>query len=195
VDQVSFYLENEFFNIGLPAGAYTWSWEEMLKGRGTYDGLFSSTHGGWKFNTNAPYTYVTNSVLTQIPDSEATFISNSQLQTNAFFDVTSASFGTNDMALFGSGGSAYAQAHRNRILSDAIPALTLPLGANPVLQAGIVTENIDMQTIENGWPSGRQALKVGAAAAGEWHHSDCRQVAYTFTRNLFTNIVTLGGLK
>ena len=52
-DQVIFYLENELFNIGKPVGTYTWAWQEMLKGRGQYDGLISSTHGGWKFNTNA----------------------------------------------------------------------------------------------------------------------------------------------
>jgi hypothetical protein len=191
-DQVIFYLENELFNIGKPVGTYTWAWQEMLKGRGQYDGLISSTHGGWKFNTNAPYAYVTNGVVTQIPNSQATLTPNSQLQTNAFFDATSPSFGTADLALFGASGSTYAQAHRNRILSDAIPALTLPVGANPVsiiTPPGQADRNIDMQTLKNNWPIGRTIDQ------GNWHHSDCRQVAYTFTHNLFDDIVTYGELQ
>src|SRR5258708_37126166 len=168
----------------------------MLKGRGEIDELLSSTHGGWRFETNSVYFYYTNGVYTHMPDSRASLLPNSQLQTNAFFDVPSAYFGAADAALLGAGGSAYAQAHRNRILSDAIPALTLPLGANPVSQAGIVAQNSDMQSsFENGWPSGRQARQVGAVAAGEWHHSDCRQVAYPFTHKIFDNIVNLGELK
>ena len=63
-DEVKYYLGTEELNAGLPTGDYTWAWQEMLKGRGQFDGLISSTHGGWKFNTNAPYAYVTNGVIT-----------------------------------------------------------------------------------------------------------------------------------
>ena len=59
-------------------------------------------------------------------------IDNHELKTNAFFNLASGSFFsfTNDLALETSSGSTYAQANRNRILSDAIPCLTLPLGSN-----------------------------------------------------------------
>jgi hypothetical protein len=130
--------------------------------------------------------------------SQASSLSNVQLSTNAFFDVTSTSFGNADLALYGSGGSAYAQAHSNRILSDAIPSLTLPVGANAVttLDEPGNTHNFDMQgALENGWAAGRPRLQVGSSAAGEWHHSDCRQIAYTFTYQLFDKFTTLGNLK
>ena len=179
--QVAYYIENEVFNLGQPSGSYAWAWQEMLKGRGGSDGVMGSTHGGWKFNT----AYATNGV--QMPNSQATLLPNSQLQTNAFFDVTSSSFGNADLALYGTSGSSYARTNQNRILSDAIPALTLPVGANPVTGVGIVAGNTDMQTLENGWPAGRSTTR--------WLHSDFHQIAYTFTHQLFDNIVTLGGLQ
>ena len=57
--------------------------------------------------------------------------------------------------------------------------------------------NFDMQaSYENGWPAGRYTSEVyGAAAAGEWHHSDIEVVAYTFTYQLFNKMVTDGNLK
>jgi hypothetical protein len=101
--------------------------------------------------------------------------------------------------MFGATGSTYAQANRNRILSDAIPALTLPVGANAVTNLDVRfggNHNFDMQAVfENGWPSGRATLRVGAASFGEWHHSDCREVAYTFTHKLFDEIVNDANLR
>jgi len=175
-----------------PVASFMWVWQEKGKGRCSSDGLLSSSHGGWKFNT----LYNTNGGL--MPSSQASLLSNSTLQTNAFFDVTSTNFGAVDLALFGSGGSTYARAHRNRILSDTIPSLTLPVGANAVttLDEPSNPHNFDMQgTFENGWPAGRPPRQVGIAAAGEWHHSDCHQIAYTFTYELFDKFVTLGNLK
>jgi len=155
----------------------------MLKGRGTSDNLFSSTHGGWKFNLN---------FYGPISPSDAAALTSSQLQTNPLFDVTGPIFFA-DTNLFRSTGSAYALAHHNRILSDAIPALTLPVGANPVPKLspplGTVERNFDEQTLKNNWPADRTSDQ------GNWHHSDCRQVAYTFTHKLFDDIVTFGGLK
>jgi hypothetical protein len=97
------------------------------------------------------------------------------------------------MALYGSGGSTYAQVNRNRILSDAIPALTLPVGANPVDRLG-VDRNVDMSatTFENGWPAARLANNL---ENNKWHHSDFDYVAYPFTHNLFDEIVNDGSLK
>lgn len=52
-------------------------------------------------------------------------------------------------------------------------------------------------TYENGWPLGRNPPQypIGTTAFGEWHHSDIRAVAYTFTYQLFDKIVTVGNLK
>jgi hypothetical protein len=180
---------------GIPVASYTWCYQELLKGRCPYEDVLGSTHGGWRFNTNAPYAYVTNGVVTQIPNSQATIIPSSQLQTNAFFDATSPQFGSADLVLFGSGGSSYAQAHRNRILSDAIPAVTVPVGANHVSRLapfGQADRNYDMMSLQNGWPYGRL---ITSERNNNWHHSDFHEVAYTFTCPLFNQIVTLGNLK
>jgi hypothetical protein len=172
-----------------PLASFMWVWQEKGKGRCASDGLLSSSHGGWKFNS----AYDTNGAHLGV--SQASSLSNAQLSTNAFFDVTSTSFGNADLALYGSGGSAYAQAHSNRILSDAIPSLTLPVGANAITNLDIEfggKRNFDMTTeLENGWPT----VRLNSNEGNRWHHSDCRQIAYTFTYQLFDNIVTLGELK
>jgi hypothetical protein len=78
----------------------------------------------------------------------------------------------------------------------------LPIGANPVpiLSPPLspTQKNFDMQTTyENRWPLGRNPPKypVGTTAFGEWHHSDVRAVAYTFTYQLFDKMATVGNLK
>lgn len=130
-----------------------------------------------------------------LPPGQAALLPNSQLQTNAFFDFASTNF-TGDLALYGSLGNAYAFTYRNRILSDAIPALSLPIGANPVGRLQASGRNFDMQaSFENGWPTGRGTQKAGATAPGEWHHSDFREVAYSFTYQLFNEIVNQANLK
>jgi hypothetical protein len=159
------------------------------------NGILSSDHGGWQFSTS----YASLTVA------QANALQSSQLKTNAFFNFGSPSGSfvpfNNDLALQSSSGSSYAQANRNRILSDAIPCLTLPVGANHVgrlAPSGQPDQNFDMQTVyENGWPLGRHQPQypIGTTAAGEWHHSDVRAVAYTFTYPLFNQMVTVGNLK
>jgi len=148
--------------------------------------VIGSTHGGWKFN----------SYYSGLTVQQANALPNSQLQTNAFFDVTSPSFGTADLELYQQPvGSAYAYQNRNRILSDAIPALSWPVGANPVsiLDQPGQTHNFNMQALyENGWPQGRLN---NTSERNNWWHSDFHQVAYTFTYPLFNEMVTLGNLK
>lgn len=137
----------------------------------------------YDWHTNAPdggmeVVHLDPASAAQLPDD--------QLRTNAFFDMTY------DTDLFGPNGSVYAQVNRNRILSDAIPALTLPIGANPVPGSGIVALNLDMQAnYENGWPADRMATEE----LNNWHHGDYRQVAYTFTYKLFNDLVNFGNLR
>ncbi|HVM46917.1 MAG TPA: LamG-like jellyroll fold domain-containing protein [Candidatus Acidoferrum sp.] len=183
-----------YWTIHPPLSSFVWVWQEKAKGVSPLNTVLGSTHGGWKFNTNAPYYFTTNGTLTHMPNSQASVLSAVQLETNAFFDM---SF---DAPLFTAGntGSNYAQTNRNRILSDAIPAMTWAVGANALPDSGVVVQDFDMQLLyENGWPSGRgPALwPTGSPAFGEWHHSDFRQVAYTFTYQLFDSLVNLGQLK
>ena len=177
-------------------GEYTWAWQEKCKGLMSSllnNSILSSDHGGWQFSTNYASLTIT----------QANALQRSQLQTNAFFNWGSPSGSffpfNNDLMLETSTGSSYAQANQNRILSDAIPCLTLPLGANYDTNLDLEfggTRNFDMQgNYENGWPLGRPPRQAGVIASGEWHHSDVRAVAYTFTYKLFNQMVTVGNLK
>jgi hypothetical protein len=179
-------------------GAFTWVWQEKGKGRASYNSFLGSNHGGWKFNDNS-YGTNTPSGIVHMSRPNAALLPDAQLRTNSFFSTVSdpLEFGNfaADAALLGANGSNYAQTNRNRILSDAIPALTLPVGANSVssldTRAG-ATRNFDMGALfENGWPSGR----MQAAETNNWHHSDFRRVAYPYTYMVFTNFVFSGNLK
>ena len=175
----------------IPYGSYVWVWQEKGKGRTLSDTFIGSTHGGWKFNTY----YDLDLSGTHMWPSNAALLADSQLQTNAFFAVSSATFNA-DAALYGSSGSAYAQTNRNRILSDAIPALSLPAGANQVPKLSPVngdTRNFDMNaSYENGWP---QIRLLSGEKNNNWYHGDYVAVAYTFTYGLFDQYVKLGNLK
>jgi hypothetical protein len=184
---------------GAPVASYVWVWQEKDKGRMSGNNFISSNHGGWGFNdaaygTNYYNDYGSGSFYVHMSPTSASQLSNSQLQTNAFFNTSV------DAALFAadSSGSTYAAANRNRILSDAIPALALPAGANVATVLDIRTanqRNFDMQAnFENSWPSSRGAVQVGAPATGEWHHSDFDYVAYPFTHKLFDKTVNDGNL-
>jgi hypothetical protein len=182
--------------LGTPFGTYSWYWQEKGKGTCSQDGFLGSSHGGWKFNNAS---YGTNSILDpttwwEMSPSVAALLSTNQLQTNAFFDVTSSIINDADSTLLGSGGSAYAQTNRNRILSDAIPAMSMVAGANPIPRfsppKSATQHNFDMMTLENGWSPGRIDNETG-----KWHHSDFVQMAYTFTYPLFNQFVNTGNLR
>jgi hypothetical protein len=160
-----------------PRGSYVWAWQEKMKGRTAGNWVLGSNHGGWGFNT---------------PDyggwtpAQAAQLSDEQLRQRPFFDLSY------DPDLYGANGSPYAQANGNRLLSDAFPARTLPVGANEVARLspqGQPSRNFDMNTeYKNGWPFDRPS-------DNRWLHSDVRQVAYMFIYRLFDSFVTLGELR
>ena len=180
---------------GLPYGIYAWVWQEKGKGTCQQDWFLGSSHGGWRFPVNEygdpnpvpPFT------ANNLPDS--TLRQTPIFDFGSYFDSVSGPFP--DLTLTNTDGTAstYAQANRDRILSDAIPALTLPVGANSVTRlderAG-GTRNFNMQTtFEADWPAERLLLPEG----NNWHHSDFDYVAYPFTHRLFDTIVNDGNLK
>ena len=173
----------------LPYGTYAWVWQEKGKGTDTSDSFIGSTHGGWKFND-----YWKDSSGNQLSPAIMNDTAASTLQNTPMFSVGSTENGPPDQDLRSDEyGSAYAQANRDRILSDAIPALTLPVGANHVdkfAPDGQPDNNVNMQTtFQTGWPT------RGGDEAGKWHHSDFDYVAYQFTYKLFNKIITSGNLK
>ncbi len=179
---------------GLIPGTYTWAWQEKLKGRCPWDFIIGSSHGGWKFND----VYYDPFDGGRPTPSTADSFSPSQLKSHPFFDLTSVNFGSADSIMQGLGlsdPSSYAQTNRNRILSDAIPCLSLPVGANHVARLapdGGPDRNFNMQSaFENGWSPSRMQL----AEANNWHHSDVHEMAYTYIYLLFNKIVTSGNLK
>jgi hypothetical protein len=175
----------------LPFGTYTWYWQEKGKGTASQDWFLGSSHGGWKMNYYPPYLYSSNGFIAFTSPAQALTIPNSQLMTNAFFDVTSTNWGTADLALYGGGGSSYAQANRSRLLADVFPAMSVVAGANPIPSFDN-NHNKDMMTLENGWSLGRL---TSGERSNNWHHSDFVQMAYTFTHQLFDQFVTTGNLK
>jgi hypothetical protein len=180
---------------GLPVGCYSWAWQEKMKGLSSANWLLSSDHGGWQFNQGYGTNYFSGDgyVTNSLDPATAATLPDSMLKTNAFFQFSSSDFSA-DSALLGSGGSAYAQTNRNRIISDAIPAVTLPIGANQLttLDQPNNPHNFDMNTTyENGWPLAR----IQTPETNSWHHSDMRVVAYIYTYLLFNKFVTLGNLK
>jgi hypothetical protein len=139
---------------GVPFGTYAWVWQEKGKGTALHDWFIGSTHGGWKFSY-----YWRDSFGNPLSPSIMNDTLNSILQYQPMFSFPSSMNGQPDDDLLGAGASAYAQAHRDRILSDAIPALTLPVGANSVtiLDQPNNPHNFNMTSgdFENGWPAER----------------------------------------
>jgi hypothetical protein len=191
-DQVKNWFANEFLNIGEPVGTYVWAWQEMLKGRGEFDGLIGSTHGGWRFPEDE------YGEPNPVPPSTANNLPDSILRQTPVFDFSSGIDQIGgpfpDLALLSSDGSAYAQVNRDRILSDAIPALTLPVGANPVPAFNAIGRNFNLTSVDfqNGWP---EARLTGGERNNKWHHSDFDYVAYPFTYKLFNKMVSTGNLQ
>jgi hypothetical protein len=176
---------------GVPFAAYVWVWQEKGKGACSEDWIVGSSHGGWRFPVNQ------YGDPNPVPPATANTLSNSVLQVTPVF-----TFGSYFDSVVGphpdltltnlATGSAYAAAHRNRILSDAIPALSLPAGANQVPSFIPTDHNVDMMIFENNWPPGRL---TDSNEQNKWHHSDFHEVAYTFTYKLFNQFVTTGNLK
>jgi alpha-tubulin suppressor-like RCC1 family protein len=171
----------------LPFGIYAWVWQEKGKGSCSQDWFIGSSHGGWRFSY-----YWRDSFGNPLSPSIMNDTPNSILQNQPMFSVGSSLNGPPDDDLVGDDASAYAQANRDRILSDAIPALTLPVGANFVRVLG-ADNNFDMQaSFENGWPATRP---TAGDEAFKWYHSDFDYVAYPFTYKLFNKVVSLGKLE
>lgn len=178
-------------------GSYAWAIQEKLKGGNPIIiDIIGNSFGGWGFNfDDTEYFTTTYSELgtgTNVPKPplEANNIDDAALKTKPFFKKGPNS----DLYAPGATGSDYAANNMNRLLANAIPALTLPAGANSLIIKDKMDEsnNFDMQSwFKNNnmdWPPIRKKDK-------NWLHSDLKDVSYPFVYNLFDKFVSLGGLK
>ena len=182
-------------------GSYAWAIQEKLKGGNPIViDIVGNSLGGWGFNfDDSEYFKTIHSELgagtnVPIPPADAYNIAESVLKTKPFFKKGP------DAGLYATGviGSDYAKNNMNRLLADALPALTLPMGGNKIIIDKLdykfgADNNFDMQekfknAPNNDWPAERGKLK-------NWRHSDLKDVSYPFVHNLLDTFVTLGGLK
>jgi hypothetical protein len=88
-------------------------------------------------------------------------------------------------------GNSTAANHRNQILAEAIPALSLPVGANETSKFDDYgTRNFNMPSLyadKNQWPNG--TTTQGGVAVPNWHHSNMREVAYPYLFTFYDQLV------
>jgi pimeloyl-ACP methyl ester carboxylesterase len=204
------------FDNGIPetlAGIYAWVLQEKAKGNGQY--YFSSipvgsNYMGWGFNLEDHYWDDLASNGTWVPKSasELTPVTTAMLsyaQTSPFFNNGYDSYGNLTgpswvpslyINLFGTGSDTAAD-NRNQLLAEAIPALSLPAGANlinnlPSEGPNNVQYNMPTFAVRDGgsyyWPS---ELGINSSALPNWHHSNMREVAYPYLWQFYDQLVTI----
>ena len=196
-------------------GQWAWVLQEKLKGKqisisiGVISGKVGSTYGGWRLSENFYEPPAVNPH--SLSAAEVQGLSNESLLTEPVFDpgflvrITSPN-PTGQTRFVRKGapddwimdltdlmkGSATAATHKNQLLAEMFPALTLASGG----EGGIagdnifgITRNFDMpatfKTDSDKWPIDR----------GEWHHSNIKQVSHSHLYKIFDTFVELGNLQ
>jgi hypothetical protein len=213
VDELGRAFWNFLFHGDDPNGRFSWVYQEKLKGRTITGHVLGSNYGGWGFNTfdfrNAPDTHLgsgpalTASCL-DAPAAQALSprLSNETLQAVPFFLPgdddhrleswpTSSQFMADPLGqLYTANGMYIAERHRNRLLAQMIPAMSLAAGRKAVgafTPPDTPTRNFDMNDMKTGWPAER-------GNDDKWRHSDLRAVAYVYVQELYKSITQLGAL-
>jgi hypothetical protein len=167
-------------------GEFAWAYQEKLKGLSSWK-ILGSSYGGWAFNwvdwgipTDPQHTIFRE----RYPGETGPVLADlNELKTKPFFfkGVSEAD------EVFTTNGSAYAQANRNKLLAEMVPALSDAAGANAVNGLG-ANNNFNMPSLyKNGWPSSRNQ-------AGRWLHSDLKTIGYPYIYPMYDEIVELGEL-
>ena len=151
-----------------------WVNQEMRKGTWLITIGPENSEAGWGFNNY--HSGLTVSAADVLPESI--------LRTNSFF----ACF--DEEELYGPNGSTIAATPDlfRRLLADAIPAISNPMGRDPV--NGFGTGSTDLDTMRRGdypldWPDNDN----------RWRHSNIKDVAYPFNYRAFDKIIEDGDLK
>lgn len=149
-------------------GAYAWSSQELLKGRG---GIPDSSAGGWGYNLQDGYqflgTHVQPAVANSYPDT--------QLITKPFFQKNS----DNDF-LYNDPPVPVSAPLREELLANEIPVLTFAAGHRGVGLFNAKDKGVDIRqkyAVDKPWIADRPRF--------EWRHSDIYVVAYPFLSGLY----------
>jgi hypothetical protein len=162
---------------GLPR--YTWQKQEVFKGRDSSwlpGSLGSTKWWGWGFEKNW--------LEQTVPAENANVLTENQLRDEPVFRQNPEFYfrvdNLTDEAV-------------NQMLAMGLPALSPSAGQTNVARfnpVGQPPRNIDISTLKaNEWPRNHPVYK------NRWLHSDCKDVSYLYTYNLFNELTAKGDLK
>lgn len=154
---------------------YSWHKQEIWKGRNSLLGFMGTTNwSGWGFRTDG---LLNRRVWSA---EEAKSVTDSKVfATNTVFAVSPASL-TN---------AANSRLVIDSHLTQGIPALSPPAGRTDLTAYGLLSFDMNLMR-SNGWPR-----PADSASGDGFLHSDVKNVAYSFTCEVFRKIVEVGGLK
>ena len=179
---------NVFTGVSDGFGHLSWHKQELFKGRASMtSGLGGTDWSGWGFNkVYVPTALFPVSVVKYSPD-EARSLTDGQLREDPVFNAYPASMTNAVIPLL----------TRAAHLTQGIPALAPPTGALNI-SAALGDENcfnLNSDSVRdggiyrpNGWPQ-------RSVYAGQWLHSDMKDVAYYFNYVFYDKVIEKGGLR
>lgn len=153
--------------------------------------MLGSNYGGWRVDQDTYNEWIVDAaghaVNVALQPDTANQLTTDAIKAKPFFKLTG-----DDLTLLQNypAGSVYAKNNHDRLLAEAIPALSLAAGRNEVIKFNI-DNNFDMNlsyktTTE--WPYDRIVVKK----IDGWLHSDIRDVSYPYVNKLFLKFIELG---
>ena len=171
------------------SGRFAWGLQEKLKGRLPTGWMLGSNYGGWGFNHDAYNEWILDAaghtVYVVLQPDNANKLTTDAIKAKPFFLLSG-----DDLTLLQDypAGSDYAKANYDRLLSEAIPAISLAAGRNEVTSFSI-DNNFDMNlSYKNVWPYDRVVVKKSE----DWWHCDLKEVSFPFVKELFIKFTELG---
>lgn len=169
-----------------------WVTQEMRKGTtliwlgpGNYEAgwgfnAFYDVVDGMDPNTGMP-------IFRRRTPGETLGLTTGDLQAHSFFE------NFDEQGLYGPNGGTLAgqAALRNQLLADAIPALSNPMGSNPLPNAGPTFSNVDMLELR---PAGTSGVR-GSGGTDLSEHSAIMQLPYSDVSGVFGEMLERGNLR
>lgn len=178
-------------------GTYSWSVQELTKGRIPSIVFPESNHGGWSFNfsnygPSSSYceSYVDGEIvhncnLITPPQANALFAIRNILKTKPLFDMNPAH---STIPLFSESVVRFSEAKKVELLANEVPALTFAAGHRgsvnfPDKNNINIRQKYLKEVSGSQWPRGDDDY--------EWRHSDLYNVAYPYVYRFYNDWVTL----